>query len=180
MKLFSDRSVFTPTASLTRRQTLNGLAGIGAVGLAGCLGSDDDNSGDDSSGSGDNSLGTAKFTFHGATYNYDDASCGDSSRFPPEHEMIHYRDYDTQFEFWVERHDPEESDVVEVHVAFPESGSQTIGEIEAYDGRTTIDEIDFEIESHTRGSLHLEPYYHMNDDVDHDPDGGVVEWDISC
>ncbi|MCU4752188.1 hypothetical protein ACLI4R_05755 [Natrialbaceae archaeon A-chndr2] len=179
MKLSSDRSVFTSTAPLSRRQTLTGLAGIGTVGLAGCLGSDD-NSGDDSSGSGDNSPGTAEITFHGETYSYNDASCEGTTTFPPENQMIHYRDYGTQFEFWVERYDPEQSDTVKVHLGFPESSGQTIGEIEAYEGQTTADEIEFELESHTSGSLALEPASDMNDDVEHDPDGGVVEWDVSC
>ena len=160
------------------------MAVCGLAGLAGCLGSDDSGSGDDDDGdddsSGGSSTGTAEITFRNDTYTFDDASCRGSRTFPPENEMIFYRDYDSEFEFWVERHDPDESDVVEVHLAFPHDSSLTIGEIEAYTGRTTIDEIEFELESHTEGTVELEPSHHMNDDVEHHPDGGVVEWNISC
>lgn len=176
------------TDRIARRNVLRvlGVASlVGVGGLAGCLGSAEDggdgNGGDSGGGSGDGSVGAAEITFLGETYTYDDASCEGSSTFPPENEQINYRNVDEEFEFWVEREDPEESDGVEVHLGFPTGDhDETIGGVEAYDGRTTIDEVEFELGSHTSGSLELEPHIHMNDDVDHEPDGGVVEWDISC
>jgi hypothetical protein len=129
----------------------------------------------------DGSVGTAEIVFLGETYTYDDASCEGSRTFPPENEMIRHRDVDDEIEFWAERHDPAESDVVEVHLSFPTGDpNETIGEVEAYDARTTVDEIEFELGSGTSGSVHLEPSSHMNDDVAHDPDGGEVTWEIAC
>lgn len=137
--------------------------------------------GDDDSDESEGSVGTAEITFLGETHTYDDASCEGSSTFPPENEMIRHRDVDDEVEFWVERHDPAESDVVEVHLSFPAGDpGETIGEVEAYDGRTTADEIEFELGRGTSGSLHLEPSLHMNDDVEHDTDGGEITWEIAC
>ncbi|WP_255192225.1 hypothetical protein [Natronobeatus ordinarius] len=182
-----------------RRQALRALGVAGFVGVAGCLGGDDgtgtDGADDDDDASGESGgerLGTAEISFLGETYTFDDASCEGSRTFPPENEMIHYRDYGSEFEFWVERYDPDESDVVKVHLGFPSESSQQIGEIEAYTGQTTIDEIEaytgqttideieFELDSRTSGSLELEPSSHMNDDVEHEPEGGTVEWKFSC
>ncbi|ELY56177.1 hypothetical protein C491_14557 [Natronococcus amylolyticus DSM 10524] len=170
--------------------------------VSGCLSGDEDDGGDEtedtndepsddggndepSDGGGDDesgeSVGTAEITFLDETYTYDDASCEESRTFPPENEMIRHRDVDDEIEFWVERHDPAESDVVDVHLSFPTGDpDETIGEVEAYDAQTTVDEIEFELGSGTSGSLHLEPSSHMNDDVEHDPDGGEVTWEIAC
>ncbi|WP_233710717.1 hypothetical protein [Natronococcus pandeyae] len=155
---------------------------MGVLGGAGCLGSGDE--GDSENGNGgdtDESAGTAEIRFLGETYTFDDASCEGSRTFPPENEQIRHRDVDEGVEFWVERYDPEESDAIEVNLSFPTGGSdETIGEIEAYGGETTVDAVEFELGTGTSGSLHLDPSSHMNDDVEHDPDGGEVEWDISC
>jgi len=163
------------TESTVKRRTVLRSVGVGGVagiaGVAGCLGGN---------GNGDGTVGTASITFLGETHSFDDASCEGSRTFPPENQQIHYRDYGEEFEFWVERYDPAESDVVEVHVAFTSSSSQRIGEIEAYEGETTADEVEFELGSHTSGSVELVPSGNMNDDVEHNPDGGVVDWDISC
>ena len=177
--------------------------------LAGCLGDEDDpeggddgvddHSGDDGGGGTDdddatddggnddaddadeNSVGTAEIEFLGETYTFDDASCDGSRTFPPENEQIRHRDADAGIEFWVERHDPEESDAVDVHFSFPSGDAgETIGEVEAYTAQTTVDEIEFELGSGTSGALHLEPSNHMNDDVEHDPDGGEITWEIAC
>lgn len=161
---------------ITRRRTLQTLGGVVAVGLTGCLGDSDDSS----TAGGNGSPGTAEISFLGESYRFEDASCEGSRTFPPENEQIHYRNYDEQFEFWVERFDPEHSETVEVFLKFPHSSSQTIGEVEGYKGQTTIAAVEFELGSHTRGTVHLDPGSDMNDDVAHDPDGGTVEWDISC
>ncbi len=176
------------------RRTVLRILGAASVPLvSGCLSGDEDeghdeteetndepsdDGGDDESGE---SVGTAEITFLDETYTYDDASCEESRTFPPENEMIRHRDVDDEIEFWVERHDPAESDVVDVHVSFPTGDpNETIGEVEAYDAQTTVDEIEFELGSGTSGSLHLEPSSYMNDDVEHDPAGGEVTWEIAC
>ncbi|MDG5760296.1 hypothetical protein QA600_13205 [Natronococcus sp. A-GB1] len=139
------------------------------------------NSDDDGTDESERSVGTAEITFLGDTYTDDDASCDGRRTFPPENEMIGVRDMEAGIEFFVERDDPAESDVVEVEIAFPAGDpGETIGEVEAYSARTTVDEIEFELGSGTSGSLHLEPSSHMNDDVEHDPDGGEITWEIAC
>jgi hypothetical protein len=188
-----------------RRTALRVFAATGLAGLAGCLGDDevetdrddetDDNSADgsadeseddsadeDDDGDDEVSVGTAEITFLGETYTDDSASCDGDRTYPPENEQLRLRDVDAGIEFWVERHDPDESDAVDVHFSFPSGDtSETIGEVEAYSAQTTIDEIDgFELGSGTSGSLHLEPSSHMNDDVEHDPEGGEVTWEIQC
>lgn len=164
------------TRENTRRNVLRTFGALGTIGLAGCLGDDDG----DTQSTGNGSVGVAEISFLGDTRSFDDASCEGSRTFPPENEQIHYRNYAQEFEFWVERHDPAQSDVVEVHLNFPTDSGQTIGEVEGYRGRTSIDAIEFQLGSHTSGTADLEPNGHMNDDVAHDPDGGLVEWDISC
>lgn len=57
---------------------------------------------------------------------------------------------------------------MEVHGSFPTG-----------DPNEPIDELEFELGGHTSGTAPLEPGT-MNDDVEHEPDGGTVEWDISC
>lgn len=169
----------------------------GAVSVAGCLGGEDaeaeaadgdaepeDDAGGEIEAEDDEereSVGTAEITFLGESYSFEDVSCEGHTTFPPENEMIRHRDADENVEFWVERDDPDESDVVEVRIGFPTGDAdETIGEIESYVGRTTADEIEFELGSGTSGTLHLDPFDHMNDDVDHDPDGGEMEWTVSC
>jgi hypothetical protein len=39
---------------------------------------------------------------------------------------------------------------------------------------------EFELGTGTAGTLHLNPSNHMNDDVEHDPDGGEITWEITC
>ena len=143
------------------------------------LGDENGNGNGDDNG---DSVGTIDIEFLGETYNYDDASCDGSRAFPPENEQIRYRNADDNLEFWVERHDPETSETVEVHMSFPEGGAgETIGEVEAYETRVTVDDIDsFELGSGTSGSAFLEPATDMNDDVEHNPEGGEIVWDVSC
>lgn len=189
---------------IDRRSVLRTVGTAGVASLAGCLGEGSDGtetgggadeeveggadeeaeSGDGDEAGGDDdegSVGTAEISFLGETYSFDDASCEGHRTFPPENEMIRHRDASEGLEFWVERFDPAESDAVDVHLGFPTGDAdETIGEIESYEGRTTIDEIEFELGTGTSGSLRLEPSTDMNDDVDHDPDGGDVEWEIAC
>ncbi|ELY60878.1 hypothetical protein [Natronococcus jeotgali] len=191
--------------SVDRRTVLRVLGVTSGSVVSGCLSGDEDDAdgnGDGAEGASDESadddetgrssdastdggseesVGTAEIAFLGETYTYDDASCEGSTTFPPENEMIRHRDVDNGLEFWVERDDPAASDVVEGYLGFPEGGAdETIGEIEAYTARTTVDEVEFELGRGTSGSLHLEPSHHMNDDVAHDPDGGEVTWEIAC
>lgn len=189
-----------------RRTVLRALGAASLPVVSGCLSGDEDDTegnsdedgrasdesaddGDETEGASDasnddgseESVGTAEIAFLGETYTYDDASCEGSSTFPPENEMIRHRDVDDGIEFWVERDNPAESDVVEVYLGFPEGGAnETIGEVEAYTARTTADEIEFELGTGTSGSVFLEPSDHMNDDVAHDPDGGEITWEIAC
>lgn len=130
---------------------------------------------------GSDSEGTLEISFLGEQYSFGDASCRSRRAFPPENEQMGYRNVDENVEFWVERYDPEESDVVEVHMAFPSGGAnETIGEVEAYEGRTTIDEVTFEIGQGSTGSVQLDPTNHMDDDIEYVEDGGIIEWNLSC
>lgn len=142
---------------------------------------DGDNGDNGETGDNGDSVGTIDIAFLGETYSYDDASCDGSRAFPPENEQIRYYNGDENLEFWVERYDPEESDVVEVHMGFPEGGTgETIGEVEAYEAQTAMDEVSFELGSGTAGTVEMEPTNHMNDDVEYNPEPGELEWDISC
>ena len=179
----SDRSM----SRINRRAVLRTLGVVGVAGLAGCLGSSDDddrdtNAAEGNDDDGERSRGTAEVTFRGETYTVESVSCDGRRTFPPENEMIGFRRPGDGIEFYVERDMGEGSEGgVEVEIGFPSGAvNETIGEIEAYVGVTTIDEIEFELGEGTSGSLHLAPASLMNDDVDHHPDGGEVVWDISC
>lgn len=158
------------------------MGAVGVAGVAGCLASDDDSDSENGNGvdTGE-SIGAAEIIFLDEAYSFNDVSCESSTTFSPENEQIRHRDADEEVELWLERDDPDASDVVEVHLGFLTADSEeTVGEIEAYSAETTIDGIEFELGSGTSGTLHPDPSHHMNDDVEHDPDGGEMEWDISC
>lgn len=164
-----------------RRSVLRNIGVVSIVGLAGCLGDSNDTHGGCNNTDEERSRGTAEITFRGERYTVDGVTCDGRRAFPPENELMGFRRPQEELEFFVERDMGGDSDGIEVMIGFPSGGlDETIGEIEAYNGFTTFDQIEFELGKGTSGSLHLEPYIHMNDDVDHYPDGGQVEWNFSC
>ncbi len=129
------------------------------------------------------SEGTLEISFLGENYRFEDANCETRSRpGADENEKdLSYRNVEENIEFWVRRYDPEHSDVSQVHMSFPSGGfDETIGEVEAYEGEVPTADITFEEGVGTSGTAELEPYVHMNDDVDHVEEGGTIEWNLSC
>lgn len=166
----------------SRRQVGQGLSAAGVVEFAGCLGS---------VGGGTDADGET-IVWNGEAYEYSTTMCNESDGRatrdfyvsdprPAEAELI---------DPWVAHHCEEHGALdepgydIQLHVR-DEPGDEEYHQYRAHvvDDRLEEEGIDaFEWGSetrHTSGSVSVEPDP-VSEEWEHDPDGGTVEWDISC
>lgn len=62
---------------------------------------------------------------------------------------------------------------------FPTDTTEQSADLEAPEGRLTIDEIEIEPGSETSGTAEFKSSVEMSNDLEHDPDGRKVGWGIS-
>lgn len=156
---------------MNRRTLLkSGVAAIGVL-AAGCLGDDDGGSTGGGTGNGDAEEGK-RVVWNGDVLEIDTVRCTDPQGNPNFVATFDVMDEEDGIDFRVGEYADDGIYVVQL-------GFLHEGENERYQRKIDIDsDIEFEEGDFTSGSASLEPTTDVAEDTA--PDGGDVEWDLSC